>query len=173
MTEAEWLVCTDPLPILEFRKHEGAPMTEEEWLACIEPAQMLEFVRGKASDCKLRLLACAVAPVLLGEAVEKDNRRKIDALERLAEHADLKNYAPLIGNVVSHKRGTFYNYLHPNASPCVLPGSIMIPGITFGRLYSDDGSEELDADFFGVVVEVLVDSGTAVEEYSPLFRMLP
>jgi hypothetical protein len=34
-------------------------MTEAEWLACTDPMPMLDFLRGKASARKLRLFACA------------------------------------------------------------------------------------------------------------------
>lgn len=36
-----------------------ATMTEAEWLACTDPMLMLDVVRGKPSDRKLRLSACA------------------------------------------------------------------------------------------------------------------
>jgi hypothetical protein len=34
-------------------------MTEAEWLACTDPIPMLDFVTGKATDRKLRLFACS------------------------------------------------------------------------------------------------------------------
>ena len=35
-------------------------MTEVEWHSCTNPAVMMEFLRGKVSERKLRLLACAI-----------------------------------------------------------------------------------------------------------------
>jgi hypothetical protein len=37
----------------------GRPMTEAEWLACEDPEPLLEFLRSSASERKLRLLGCA------------------------------------------------------------------------------------------------------------------
>jgi hypothetical protein len=34
-------------------------MTEAEWLACTDPGPMMEYLRGKASDRKLQLFASA------------------------------------------------------------------------------------------------------------------
>ena len=44
-------------------------MTEAEWLACADPRPMLAFLRGQASDRKFRLFACA-----LGRAVRDSQR---------------------------------------------------------------------------------------------------
>src|SRR5262245_30935047 len=59
-------------------------MTEAEWLACTEPGPMLEFLHGKASDRKLRLFALACFRpyrfMLVPETLEA-----LGVAERLAE----------------------------------------------------------------------------------------
>jgi hypothetical protein len=60
-------------------------MTEAEWLECNDPGPMLVFLLGKASDRKLRLFACAccrrIWPVLRDENV----RRMAEIAEDYAE----------------------------------------------------------------------------------------
>jgi hypothetical protein len=65
------------------------PVTEAEWLACADPTPMLEFLRGKASDRKLRLFICACCrhawQLLYAEAQEA-----VEMVERCADgQADL------------------------------------------------------------------------------------
>lgn len=60
-------------------------MTEAEWVACTDPQPMLEFARGKVSDRKLRLVmaaACRRVSHLLGEP---QSVALIEAGERVAE----------------------------------------------------------------------------------------
>jgi hypothetical protein len=60
-------------------------MTEAEWLTCTDPEPMLEFLRGKASERKLRLFACACTRLLWDRLPAGVMRDAVEAGER---HAD-------------------------------------------------------------------------------------
>jgi hypothetical protein len=64
--------------------NEAMAMTEQEWLACSDPEPMLAFLRGKVSDRKLRLLACACCRYLSEQPSEED-RETADLGERFAD----------------------------------------------------------------------------------------
>src|SRR5262249_17081188 len=60
---------------------EGEAMTEAEWLACTEPKPMLEFLRGRASDRKFRLFGCACCRRLWDLLPSDLNRQAVQAIE--------------------------------------------------------------------------------------------
>ncbi|HEY1189494.1 MAG TPA: hypothetical protein VGE74_17715 [Gemmata sp.] len=60
-------------------------MTEAEWLACGNPRPMLEFLRGKASDRKLRLFACGCTRRLLPLMPDKRGRIALEVAENIAD----------------------------------------------------------------------------------------
>jgi hypothetical protein len=59
-------------------------MTEAEWLACTDPEPMLEFLRGKASERKLRLFACACVRTVW-HLLDARSRNLVDLSERFAD----------------------------------------------------------------------------------------
>src|SRR6516164_7753143 len=68
-------------------------MTESEWLAATDPEPMLAFLRGKASERKLRLFACACCRGVCGtyDQVPTANRHILGAralLDACERHAD-------------------------------------------------------------------------------------
>jgi hypothetical protein len=59
-------------------------MTEAEWLECSDPVPLLEFLRGKASDRKLRLFACACCQRPYFQVALKAYREAVEAAQREA-----------------------------------------------------------------------------------------
>ena len=60
-------------------------MTEAEWLTCENPAPMLDFLRGRVSERKLRLVVCACCRVHSDLMCSPGAEDAVDAAER---HAD-------------------------------------------------------------------------------------
>ncbi len=60
-------------------------MTEAEWRACTDPERMLEFLRGKATDRKLRLFACAWVRRMWNVVEDERSRAAVEVAERTAD----------------------------------------------------------------------------------------
>jgi hypothetical protein len=60
---------------------EGTDVTEAEWLACTDPRPMLAYLRGKASDRKLRLFGCACCRRIWHLLPDQANRDLVAAVE--------------------------------------------------------------------------------------------
>src|SRR5947209_6673216 len=60
-------------------------MTEAEWMACADPAPMLDFQHGKASERKARLFACACCRRRPDLTADRSYWDAIEVAERFAD----------------------------------------------------------------------------------------
>jgi hypothetical protein len=60
-------------------------MTEAEWLACADPMRMRDFLRGRDSERKVRLFACAYARRVRKKLTDRRGRTAVEVAERFAD----------------------------------------------------------------------------------------
>jgi hypothetical protein len=60
-------------------------VTEADWLACTGPERMLESLRGKVTDRKLRLFACACCRLVPHLLSDRRSQRAVEVAERFAD----------------------------------------------------------------------------------------
>jgi hypothetical protein len=103
-------------------------MTEAEWLACTDPTPMLEFLRGKASDRKLRLFAVACCR-RTGLGFRIDTLYQ-DAVELAERHADGSSLPP--GTLAAaaaaadseHRASAMWSLYEPDSDPARLTAEV-------------------------------------------------
>jgi hypothetical protein len=85
-------------------------MTEADWLACTDPEPMLEALKGTASDRKLRLFACAAyrcSPALMaGPGVPELVEAAEELADGRADWEDPKAVARAVAEVLAAPGGT-------------------------------------------------------------------
>ena len=78
---------------------------------------------------------------------------------------------PGVAFVTSPFVGTFYRAPAPDADPFVDVGTVIKPGQTLCIVEAMKLMNEIESDFAGTVVEVLVENGTSVEFGQKLFKV--
>jgi hypothetical protein len=87
-------------------------MTEHEWPECTEPEAILEFLRGKVSERKLRLFACACcrgAWSLLGDKRSRLAIRKVEEYADSLDNDKLRRDAYNIANAATKEHSGGYH----------------------------------------------------------------
>lgn len=125
----------------------------------------------EGADGKLRLkrgVAAGVAqPVFQAPAAAPAPKSANEIKKEEAERAKAEN----IKIVTSPMVGTYYRSASPEAQPFVEIGSIVKSGQTLCIIEAMKLMNEVECEFNGKVVQILVDNGQPVEYGEPLFHI--
>src|SRR5690242_6992676 len=72
-------------------------MTEAEWLACSDPRPMLRRLAGRVSERKLRLFACARCRVAWADMADDRSKHAVEVAEAFAVGGTSKKYRRMLG----------------------------------------------------------------------------
>jgi hypothetical protein len=78
-------LCGGALLVIHGVVDEGAAITEADWLACPDPLPMVEFLRTRTSSRKLRLIACACCRHIWDRITDERSRRAVEVTEWFAD----------------------------------------------------------------------------------------
>jgi hypothetical protein len=111
-------------------------MTEAEWLECRDPGPMIEFVRTRSSARKLRLFACACARRLpvLGES---EDLQIVALSERLADGQANKHEVQRMRSRLGGRGGYSANWAEENAIHAVLERDAQTAAKNAGHFAAD------------------------------------
>jgi hypothetical protein len=101
-------------------------MTEAEWLACTDTRKMLEFLRGKASDRKLRLFACACLRRIWVRRGEQIAPEQVVVSERYADGGASGNELKAIRSRLGARGGYSAAWAANNAQFAVLEDDALV-----------------------------------------------
>jgi hypothetical protein len=152
-------------------------MTEAEWLACDDAPTMLDDLRGKASDRKFRLVACACARRVWGSLADERCRKGVEGLEGFADgRGGREDYDRAAVEIRSPDYCIFYPRTPEKPyRNFVGVGSVVSPHSSVGFYWSQSLLDEyVPAGRWGVITEVLVAQGfPTVDVGDPLYRVIP
>src|SRR3954454_7113282 len=83
MTEAEWLACTDPTPMLVFLR--GPMVPSDLRLDSGHVIDMPDYPQSRVSDRKLRLFACGCCRRIWRLIRDQRSRAAVEVAERFAD----------------------------------------------------------------------------------------
>jgi hypothetical protein len=87
-------------------------MTEVEWFSCTDPTPMLDLLRGKASDRKLRLFACACVRIGWSEMTDVRCRKAVETAEAFADGQSTKAALRRVRQEVSQAMNEMIRVVH-------------------------------------------------------------